>query len=87
MGVYWYLTNITKNEKINLGKSNGLYIEEFLEYFNFKKWDYLDKFMVSNDNYETPFYIRFRNDVWEFYYPSQEEQIINQYTKNGILIE
>jgi hypothetical protein len=31
MGVYWYLTNITKNENICLGKSNGLYINDFLE--------------------------------------------------------
>lgn len=87
MGVYLYLTNITKNENICLGKSYGLTIEDFNEYFNSKKWDYSDKFVVGNDNYEPPFYIRFRNNIWEFYYPPKEEEIFNKYTKDGTIID
>lgn len=87
MGIYWYLTNITKNENICLGKSFGLNIEYFLEYFNSKKWNYSDEFVVGNDNYDPPFYIRFRNNTWEYYYPPKEEVIIETYTKDGTLID
>jgi hypothetical protein len=87
MGVYWYLTNITKNQEIFLGKTGGLDFNYFLDLFNENKWEYTDEFRVANDNYDKPFYIRFHNNLWEYLYPPTKEEIICQFTKSGECIE
>jgi hypothetical protein len=87
MGIYWYITNITKNQEIFLGKIDSLYIQYFLKLFNENKWEYSNDFRVHNDNYDEPFHIRFRNDLWEYFYPAREEEIISNYIQRGDYID
>lgn len=82
MGIYYYIENITTEERVCLGKTNGVCIDLFLEYFHEKKWSYTDKFMTYNDSdQDNEIYIKFKNNEWIFYEPSREEVILGRYTE------
>jgi hypothetical protein len=82
MGVYYYIENITTEERVCLGKTGGVSIDLFLEYFHEKKWSYTDKFMTYNDiEQDNEIYIKFKNNEWIFYVPSKEGYILDRYTE------
>jgi len=81
MGVYTYIVNETKNERVCLGKQYFT-IDIFLEYFKKNNWSVDDKFISYDDNYsEETTYIMYKNENWICYYPPYNLQIV--YDKDG----
>jgi hypothetical protein len=83
MGVYTYIVNETKNERVCLGKQE-ININIFLEYFKKNNWSVDDKFISYDDSYsEETIHIMYKNNQWIFYYPPRDIQILGKYDKDG----